>query len=132
MSGINKVMLLGNLGKNPELSYTQSGFAKCKFSLATNESFVNKAGERQDRAEWHNVIVWGKQAEAASKFLRKGWRAFVEGRIQTRSYDDKDGVKKYITEIVADRVTFIGGVSDEPEEPAAPANNEPSDDDIPF
>jgi single-strand DNA-binding protein len=107
--GVNKVILVGNLGKDPELSYTQSGTARCTFSMATTESYSNNAGERQERVEWHNIVVWGKQGESVSKFLQKGRQVFIEGRIQTRSYDDKDGNKRYITEINAMRVVFLGG-----------------------
>ena len=107
--GVNKAILVGNLGKDPELSYTQSGVARCRFSLATTESYNNNAGERQERVEWHNIVVWGKQAEVVSKFLQKGRQVYLEGRIQSRSYDDKDGNKRYITEINANRVIFLGG-----------------------
>ena len=106
--GVNKAILVGNLGRDPELSYTQSGTARCKFSLATSESYTNNAGERQDRTEWHNIVVWGKQAETVSKFLQKGRQVFIEGRIQTRSYDDKDGNRKYMTEINANKIVFLG------------------------
>lgn len=106
--GVNKAILVGNLGKDPELSYTQSGVARCRFSLATSESYNNNAGERQERTEWHNIVVWGKLAETVSKFLQKGRQVYLEGRIQNRSYDDKDGVKRYITEINANKVTFLG------------------------
>jgi single-strand DNA-binding protein len=107
--GVNKAILIGNLGKDPDLSYTQSGTARCKFSLATSESYVTGAGERQDRTEWHNIIVWGKQAEVVAKFLQKGRKAYIEGRIQTRSWDDeKSGQKRYMTEINAQKVVFLG------------------------
>jgi single-strand DNA-binding protein len=107
--GVNKAILVGNLGKDPELSYTQSGVARSRFSLATTESYNNNAGERQERVEWHNIVVWGKQAEIVSKFLQKGRQVYLEGRIQSRSYDDKDGNKRYITEINANRIVFLGG-----------------------
>ena len=107
--GVNKAILVGNLGKDPELSYTQSGAARCRFPIATTESYNNNAGERQERTEWHNIVVWGKLAETVSKFLQKGRQVYVEGRIQNRSYDDKDGIKRYISEINAARVTFLGG-----------------------
>lgn len=107
--GVNKAILVGNLGKDPELSYTQSGVARSRFSLATTESYNNNAGERQERVEWHNIVVWGKQAEIVSKFLQKGRQVYLEGRIQNRSYDDKDGNKRYISEINANRVIFLGG-----------------------
>ncbi len=107
--GVNKAILVGNLGKDPDLGYTQSGTARCTFSIATTESYSNNAGERQERVEWHNIVVWGKQAETVSKFLQKGRQVYIEGRIQTRSYDDKEGNKRYITEINAQKVVFLGG-----------------------
>jgi single-strand DNA-binding protein len=106
--GVNKVILVGNLGKDPETRFTQGGTAQCKFSLATSESYANNAGERQERTEWHNIVVWGKQAETVGKFLAKGRQVYIEGRIQTRSYDDKEGKKRWITEINANRVIFLG------------------------
>jgi single-strand DNA-binding protein len=106
--GVNKAILVGNLGRDPELSYTQSGTARCRFTMATTESYLNNAGERQERTEWHNIVVWGKQAETVSKFLQKGRQIYLEGRIQNRSYDDKDGIKRYISEINANRVVFLG------------------------
>lgn len=110
--GVNKAILVGNLGKDPELSYTQSGVARCRFPLATSESYTTNTGERQDRTEWHNIVIWGKLAETVSKFLQKGRQVFVEGRIQNRSYDDKEGIKRYISEINASRVTFLGSRAD--------------------
>jgi single-strand DNA-binding protein len=107
--GLNKVLLIGNLGADPELSYTQSSQAVLKLRLATNESFVNKAGERQERTEWHRVVVWGKRAEALSKFLAKGRQLYVEGRLQTRSWEDKDGQKRFATDIVATDIILLGG-----------------------
>jgi single-strand DNA-binding protein len=107
--GLNKVLLIGNLGADPELSYTQSSQAVLKLRLATNESFMNKAGERQERTEWHRVVVWGKRAEALSKFLVKGRQLYIEGRLQTRSWEDKDGQKRYATDIVATEIILLGG-----------------------
>jgi single-strand DNA-binding protein len=108
--GVNRAILIGNLGKDPEVSYTQSGTARCRFPLATGESYTNNAGERVDRTEWHNIIVWGKQGETVGKYLQKGRQVYVEGRIQTRSWDDeKTGQKRYMTEINAQRVIFLGG-----------------------
>jgi single-strand DNA-binding protein len=110
--GVNKAILVGNLGKDPELSYTQSGTARCRFSLATSESYSNNAGERQERTEWHNIVVWGKLAETVSKFMQKGRQVYIEGRIQNRSYDDKEGNKRYISEVNANKITFLGGRGD--------------------
>ncbi|MEN6368298.1 MAG: single-stranded DNA-binding protein [Thermotogota bacterium] len=107
---LNKAMLIGRLGKDPELSYTQSGTARCRFSLATSEVFTDNSGNRQEKTEWHHVVVWGKQAESAGKFLQKGREVFVEGKIETRSWDDeKSGQKRYMTEVKAQRVIFLGG-----------------------
>jgi len=108
MLGLNKVILIGNLGKDPELRYTPGGSAVASFPLATTERWTGKDGQRQERTEWHNIVVWGKPAENVNKYLKKGRSAFVEGRISTRSWDDKDGNKKYRTEIVANSVQFIG------------------------
>jgi single-strand DNA-binding protein len=107
--GLNKVLLIGNLGADPELSYTQSSQAVLKLRLATNESFLNKAGERQERTEWHRVVVWGKRAEALSKFLAKGRQLYIEGRLQTRSWEDKDGQKRFATDVVANEIILLGG-----------------------
>lgn len=105
---VNKVILLGRLGQDPEIKHTPNGSAVCNFSLATTESWNDKAGQKQERTEWHRVVVWGKLAELCHQYLAKGRQAFVEGRLQTRSWDDKDGNKKYTTEIMATTVQFIG------------------------
>lgn len=107
--GLNRVMLIGNLGQDPELKYTQSGQALLRLRLATTESFPNKAGERQERTEWHSVTVWGKRAEALNKILSKGRSICVEGRIQYRPWEDKDGNKRTSTDIVAANIVLIGG-----------------------
>ncbi len=106
--GLNKVMLLGNLGQNPELRYTQSGQPVLNLRLATNERFKNRDGEWQDRTEWHSITVWGKRGEGLNKFLTKGSQLFVEGRLQTRSWDDRQGQKRYTTEVVAHNVLVVG------------------------
>ena len=107
---VNKVIILGRLGQDPELKYTPSGAAVCNFSLATTESWNDKnSGQKQERTEWHRVVVWGKLAELCNQYLSKGRQAFVEGRLQTRSWDDKNGQKRYTTEINATTVQFIGG-----------------------
>lgn len=109
MSGsLNKVMLIGNLGKDPELKVTPSGQPVAKFSLATTETWKNPQGEKQSKTEWHNIVVWGKQAEIAEKYLRKGKQILVEGRIQYREYTDQAGVKKYITDIRCDHFVMLG------------------------
>jgi single-strand DNA-binding protein len=107
--GLNKVMLLGNLGKDPELRYTQGGQAVLNLRIATNESFQNRDGERQERTEWHSVIIWGKRGEGLSKILQKGKQLFIDGRLQTRQWEDKQGNKRYTTEIVANEVILLGG-----------------------
>jgi single-strand DNA-binding protein len=109
--GLNRVMLIGNLGQDPELRYTQGGQAVLNLRLATNESYVNKDGERQDRTEWHSVIIWGKRGEGLNKVLSKGKQIFVEGRLQTRSWEAKEGGKRYTTEVVATEVVLLGGSS---------------------
>ena len=106
--GLNKVMLIGNLGMDPELKYTQGGQAVLRIRLATTESYAKKGGEREERTEWHTVVVWGNRAEALSKILQKGKTIYVEGRIQSRSWDDKDGNKKYATDIVANDILLLG------------------------
>jgi single-strand DNA-binding protein len=108
MLGINKVILIGNLGKDPELRYTPSGQPTATFSLATTERWTDKNGQRQERTEWHNVVVWAKLAELVNQYLKKGRSAYVEGRITYRSWDDRDGNKKYRTEIVAQTIQFLG------------------------
>ena len=105
---LNKVMLIGRLGKDVELKYTPSGQAVANFSLATSERFSGKDGQRQERTEWHTIVAWGKQAELANQYLAKGREVYIEGRIQTRSWDDRDGNKRYKTEVVANQILFLG------------------------
>jgi single-strand DNA-binding protein len=106
--GLNRVLLLGNLGADPELRVTSGGQSVLKLRLATSETYLDKNRVRQERTEWHSVVVWGKRAEALSKFLTKGSRLFIEGGIRTSSYDDKEGVKKYRTEVVAQNIILAG------------------------
>lgn len=108
MAGINKVILVGNLGKDPEVRAISTDRKVANFSLATTESYKNKSGERVDQTEWHNVVFYGPIADVIERYLRKGSQIYVEGKIRTRSYDDKDGVKKYITEIIGDTMTMLG------------------------
>ena len=105
---VNKVILVGRLGQDPEMRYTPSGTAVCNLSLATSESFQDRNGERQERTEWHRLVVWGKIGETCSKYLKKGRQVYVEGRLQTRSWEDKNGQKRYTTEINANNVQFLG------------------------
>ncbi|HET6147207.1 MAG TPA: single-stranded DNA-binding protein [Polyangia bacterium] len=107
MGSVNKVILIGNLGADPELKYTPSSRALCNLRIATTEVYKDKGGQRQEKTEWHRVTVWGDQAENCSKYLSKGRSVYVEGRLQTRSYD-KEGQKHYATDVVADRVVFLG------------------------
>ncbi len=106
---INKVMLIGRLGQDPELKYTPSGSAVCNFSLATSESWTDKSGQKQEKTEWHRIVVWGKLAELCNQYLAKGRQAFIEGSLQTRQWEDKQGQKRYTTEINARNVQFLGG-----------------------
>ena len=112
MASVNRVILLGNLGQDPELRYTPSGVPVCNFNLATSETFTDRDGNKQTSTEWHRVVVWNKQAENCSKFLAKGRTVYVEGRLQTRSWDDKTtGQKRYMTDVVAQNVQFMGGAT---------------------
>lgn len=142
---VNMAILVGNLGKDPEVRFTQSGRAVANFSVATSEVWTGQDGNRQERTEWHNVVVWGKQAESCGQYLAKGRQVFVQGNIRTRSYEDKTGNTRYVTEVVAQRVQFLGGgggarASQEPQQdqgfgdaPApSPIQPPPIDDDIPF
>ena len=143
MGSVNKVILVGNLGRDAELRYTPGGAAVATLNLATTEVWNDKGGQRQEKTEWHRIVLWGKQAESLQEYLTKGKQIYVEGRLQTRQWDDKDGNKRYTTEIKADRITLLGGgsgggagrsmdrgassmSSDEP--PMEPI----TDDDIPF
>jgi single-strand DNA-binding protein len=108
-AGVNKAILVGHLGADPDMRYTPSGQGVCELRIATSESWNDKNGQRQERTEWHRIVVWGKRAEVCSKYLSKGRQVYVEGRIQTRSFDDKEGHKRYVTEIIASDVQFLGG-----------------------
>jgi len=109
---VNKVILVGRLGRDPEIRYTSGGQAVANFSIATDESYKDRNGERQKRTEWHRLVVWGKQAEVVQKFLKKGNEAYFEGRLQTREWQDKEGQKKTTTEIVVTDFRFIGSRGD--------------------
>jgi single-strand DNA-binding protein len=109
MAGINKAILIGNLGRDPELRYTQNGQAVVNFSLATSENWMDKGGERQERTEWHRIVAWGKTGELCAQYLSKGRTVYIEGRIQTRDWEDKEGMKRQTTEINATTVQFLGG-----------------------
>lgn len=112
MASVNKVILIGNLGKDPEVRHLEGGVAVARFPLATSESFKDKSGQRQEKTEWHNIVLWRGLAEVAEKYLRKGQSVFIEGKIRTSQYQDKEGNQRYSTEIVADNMTMLGGRSD--------------------
>jgi single-strand DNA-binding protein len=137
---VNKVILLGNLGRDPEVKMTQGGQQVATFSIATSDSWT-KDGQRQERTEWHTIVAWGKLAELAGKYLKKGRKVYVEGKLQTRSWDGKDGTKKYATEVIASSLTFVDSSrGDAPASAPAqePAHSDgysdfgPSDSDVPF
>ena len=109
---VNKVILVGNLGKDPELRYTPSGTAVATFSIATSERYKDREGQQQEKTEWHNIVAWRQLAEICGKYLHKGKQVYIEGKIQTRSYEDRDGNKKYMTEIVADQMQMLGRAGD--------------------
>jgi single-strand DNA-binding protein len=111
MGSVNKVILVGNLGRDSELRYTPGGAAVATLNLATTEVWNDKSGTKQEKTEWHRIVLWGKQAESLQEYLTKGKQIYVEGRLQTRQWDDKDGTKRYTTEIKADRITLLGGGS---------------------
>ncbi len=141
--GVNKVILIGNLGKDPEVRATPSGAMVANFSVATNESWTDKNGQKQERTEWHRIVVWGKTAELCGQYLKKGRQAYIEGKLQTREWNDKEGKKNYTTEVVAQTVQFLGGPGGGGERPdrggndfSSPPNDDqnapPPGDDIPF
>ena len=108
MAGVNKVILVGNLGRDPEVRYTKSGQAVASFSIATSESWKGKDGNREEKTEWHRIVAWGKLGEICGEYLSKGKQVYIEGRLQTRDWDDKDGNKRSTTEIVAGTMTMLG------------------------
>ena len=144
MGSVNKVILVGNLGKDAELRVTSGGASVSTFSIATSEVWNDKQGQRQEKTEWHRIVLWGKQAESLQEYLVKGKQIYVEGRLQTRQWDDKDGNKRYTTEIKADRITLLGGGAGsgggrsmdrggaQPSGPDEPPMEPITDDDIPF
>ncbi|NRA65196.1 MAG: single-stranded DNA-binding protein [Pseudobacteriovorax sp.] len=111
MASVNKAIILGNLGQDPEIRYTTSGAAVCTLNIATTDVRKDQNGERQENTEWHRVVVWNKQAENCAKYLAKGRSVYVEGKIQTRSWEDQNGQKRYSTEVVAQTVQFVGGAA---------------------
>ncbi len=141
---VNKAILIGHLGKDPELRYTQSGRAVASFTLATNERWTTQDGQKQESTTWHNIVAWGKQAEVIKEYLSKGRQIYIEGRIANRSYDDKEGNKRYVSEVVVQNFQFLGSRGDSgggsaepsgqpgPDLPPPPAGEASDDDDLPF
>ena len=138
MSGVNKVILVGNLGKDPEVRYLDNGVAVANFSLATTENYKNKQGERVSQTEWHNIVFWRGLAEVAEKYLKKGDSVYVEGKLRTRRWEDKDGNAKYTTEILADNMTMLGNKRSTTSEELSNTNDSDvsnaneTEDDLPF
>ncbi|MCY4388842.1 MAG: single-stranded DNA-binding protein [Desulfurellaceae bacterium] len=145
MASVNKAIIVGNLGRDPEVRYTQSGQAMTRFTVATTDTWTDRDNGRQERTEWHNIVVWGKQAETCGQYLSKGRQVYIEGRIQTRKFEDREGKERYFTEINAQQVTFLGGrdggsarsgqsFDDGPSGgfDDAGAGSVPPDDDVPF
>ena len=138
MAGVNKVILLGNLGKDPEVRYLEGGTAVANFTLATSETYKDRtSGERKSITEWHNVVVWRGLAEIAEKYLKKGSQIYIEGKLRSRQWQDKDGNNRYTTEIVADTMQMVGKRDDNTSNESTPSspdieNNNEVDDDLPF
>ena len=146
MSGVNKAILVGHLGADPELRHTQSGTAVASFRVATTERFNDRSGERQERTEWHRIVAWAKLAEICNTYLKKGKQVYIEGRIQTRQWEDKDGNTRYTTEIVANNMVMLGRAgdvsndtpsqdfpaSDPVAQPSGSGDGKSDDDDLPF
>ena len=131
MAGVNKVILVGNLGKDPEVRYLDNGVAVANFSLATTENYKNKQGERVSQTEWHNIVLWRGLAEVAEKYLKKGSSIYIEGKIKNRKWEDKDGNTRYNTEILGDNMTMLGAKPSS-EEISLKTNTQETNDDLPF
>ena len=137
MAGVNKAILIGNLGADPEKRVTPDGRARTSFRVATSERWKNKSGELQERTDWHNIITWGQQAEVCAQYLSKGRPVYIEGKIRNRSWEDNDGKKKYITEIQADKVQFLGSRNSTSTNQSSGTTDsapgfDPNSDDVPF
>lgn len=136
MSSVNKVILIGNLGKDPETRHLPDGGAVCNFSIATSETWKDKKGDKQEKTEWHRISTFGKVAEIAAEYLKKGSQVYIEGRLQTRKWKDKDGQEKYTTEVVGDRMQMLGKPKAEQQESERPtqrgAKPEHFEDEIPW
>lgn len=135
---VNKAILIGRLGKDPELNYTAGGKAVAKFSLATSERWTGQDGQKNETTTWHNIVAWGRQAELCKEYLAKGREVYIEGRIDNRSYDDKEGIKKYISEVVVSNIQFLGsrggagGTQPDGASEAPAGASGAGDDDLPF
>jgi len=149
MAGVNKVILVGNLGKDPEVRHLESGASVANFPIATTETYKDREGNRKEQTEWHNIVLWRGLADIAEKYLKKGNQIYVEGKLRTRSWEDKEGNTRYTTEVVGDNMTMLGsrGSNESANEPSAPATktqsaksgqptpnsvNDEDDDDLPF
>ena len=142
MASVNKVIILGNIGKDPEMRFMPNGDAVCNFSIATSDTWKDKAGQKQERTEWHNITMYRKLAEIAGEYLKKGGSVYVEGALQTRKWQDKEGKDRYTTEVIADKMQMLGGKSEGQGAGTAPSNKgagntNPADfdtfeDDVPF
>lgn len=140
MSSVNKAIILGRLGKDPEVRFMADGKAVANFTMATSESWKDKSGAKQEKTEWHNCVVYGKLAEVVGEYMRKGSQAYVEGKIQTRKWQTKEGQDRYTTEIIVSELTMLGGKSEakesqpaiETSKPAKQSASDPFDDDLPF
>ena len=135
MAGVNKVILVGNLGKDPEVRYLDNGVAVANFSLATTENYKNKLGERVSQTEWHNIVLWRGLAEVAEKYLKKGASVYIEGKIKTRKWEDKDGKTRYNTEILVDNMNMLGVKQPKEDSPSSASESVTADDksdDLPF
>lgn len=137
MGSVNKVILVGNLGRDAELRYSQAGAPVATLNLATTETWKDKAGQKQEKTEWHRIVVWGKTAESLSEYLKKGKQVYVEGRLQAREWEDKNGEKRFTTEVRSDRIVLLGGNAHDArtgggQYEQAKGDSELADDDIPF
>ena len=133
MAGVNKVILLGNLGKDPEVRRLDDGRGVAIFSLATSETYKKKSGEKVTNTEWHNIVLWSPLADIAESYLKKGSQVYIEGKISNRSYEDKDGVKKYISEVVGRDITLLGRAPENQNTDNSPVEKEDSvEEDLPF
>jgi len=136
MAGVNKVILVGNLGKDPEVRHLEGGAAVASFSLATSESYKDKSGQRIEQTEWHNIVVWRGLAEIAEKYLKKGMTIYIEGKLRSRSWDDKEGNKRYTTKVVGDHFTILSKKENSNQSSAGNDENQSSgsksSDDLPF